>query len=81
MTAKRENVCDVTQPIWVSHNVTPLPGVDLTLQKRARYSRTIFTMLSIATRRVPATLASRAALVRAYSSGREGSVAQSKEFG
>lgn len=39
-------------------------------------------MFSIATRRVPATLAGRAALMRAYSSGlKEGSVAQSKEFG
>ncbi|KAF8430589.1 hypothetical protein L210DRAFT_874729 [Boletus edulis BED1] len=39
-------------------------------------------MLSIATHRVPATIATRAALVRAYSSSsREGSVAQSREFG
>ncbi|KAN0080117.1 hypothetical protein V8E55_009683 [Tylopilus felleus] len=39
-------------------------------------------MLSVATRRVPATIVARAALVRTYtSSGNEGSVAQSKEFG
>ncbi|KAI9457400.1 hypothetical protein HD554DRAFT_2142679 [Boletus coccyginus] len=38
-------------------------------------------MLSVATRRVPATLARRAALVRHTSSFKEGSVAQSKEFG
>ncbi|KAG6374098.1 hypothetical protein JVT61DRAFT_4741 [Boletus reticuloceps] len=39
-------------------------------------------MLSIATHRVSATIAARAALVRAYtSSSREGSVAQSREFG
>ncbi|KAG9311105.1 hypothetical protein JVU11DRAFT_9014 [Chiua virens] len=39
-------------------------------------------MLSIAARRAPATLSSRAAFVRTYtSSSRDGSVAQSKEFG
>lgn len=64
---KRENwnMCDVTKS---DTNLSRLPSTS--------------TMLSVATRRVPATIVARAALVRTYtSSGNEGSVAQSKEFG
>ncbi|KIJ18123.1 hypothetical protein PAXINDRAFT_167398 [Paxillus involutus ATCC 200175] len=38
-------------------------------------------MLTLATRRASSTLAGRAALLRAYTTGGAGSVAQSKEFG
>lgn len=85
---KRENwkVCDVIRcdrPIWVSRSSgAPSPGSDVSCVRYTFVVVTTSTMLSIATRQVPVTLASRAALVRAYaSSAREGSVAQSREFG
>ena len=60
----------------------PFAGSDVSCVRYTFVVVTTSTMLSIATRQVPVTLASRAALVRAYaSSAREGSVAQSREFG
>ena len=89
---KRENwnVCDMTQSDTTYLGVTPwgplcrvlTSSIVPTTKTSSSHGRTTFTMLSVATRRVPATLATRAALARAYtSSSKEGSVAQSKEFG
>ena len=84
---KRENwnACDVTQSDATYLGVTPCfaeSSIAPTTKTSSSHGRTTFTMLSVATRRVPATLATRAVLARAYtSSGKEGSVAQSKEFG